>query len=181
MSSRPLPAALALALIVGLLGACTSHSSGRSASSTPSPTTGSAAVTGVAPGHGSPAAAFAGWLDGAAAARAGAACDYALPSQQTACPDLVARVTTILPNGPMRAGDTYVLGKQALVTLLGTICTNGDCRSNSDRRLGLPANDAGFPTAYQTAVSSDILTDACQKVGGLWYVDLGGVPTNQPI
>ena len=125
--------------------------------------------------------ALAGWVDGAVAGRAGAACNYALPSQQTACPGVVTGVTTILPNGPVRPGDTYVLGTQALVALLGTICTDGDCRSNSDRRLGLPADDAGFATAYQTAVSTDILTDACQKVGGLWYVDLGSVPTNQPV
>jgi len=164
MSPRPVPAALALVLVVGMLGACTARSSGRGASSTPSPTTGSAAVTGVVPGHGTPASALAGWVDGAVAGRAGAACNYALPSQQTACP-----------------GVTYVLGTQALVALLGTICTDGDCRSNSDRRLGLPADDAGFATAYQTAVSTDILTDACQKVGGLWYVDLGSVPTNQPV
>jgi hypothetical protein len=173
-----LPAALALALLVGL-GACSSQRSGQGASST------GAAVVGVAPGHTSPAAAFAGWLDGAAAGKAGAACDYALPSQQASCPALVQQMTTVLPNGPMRTGDTYVLGTRALVALLGTICTSQgahqDCRSNSDRRLGLPANDAGFAAAYQNAATTDILTNACENVGGQWYVDLGPVPTNQPV
>ena len=178
MRSRLLPVAAGVAATAVLLGACSFHPFGLGASPTPPP---NAAVAAVAPGHESPAAAFAGWLDAAAVGRTAAACTYALPSQQQTCPRTMASVATTLPQGPIHVGDTYVQRNEALVSLVGTICTNDDCRSNSNRRLGLPGNDAGFAGAYLQAVNTDILTEGCQKVGGRWYVDLGGVPTTQPV
>jgi hypothetical protein len=139
------------------------------------------AVAGVTPGYSTPAAAVAGFLDAEVAGRMGRACAFARPDQQTSCPRLLHSATTTIPGGPLRIGDTFRLGARALVVPLGTICLDESCRSNKDRRLGLPANEAGFDQAYQTAVGTDILTTGCTKVGSRWYVDLGPLPANQPV
>ncbi|GAC1366416.1 MAG: hypothetical protein NVSMB32_10700 [Actinomycetota bacterium] len=137
-------------------------------------------VAGVAPGNGSPAAAVAGFLDALVGAHPAAACAYVVPSQQAACPGVVTPLGVSIDGDPIRIGETYVLGTQALVVPLGTICV-GQCQTNTNPRLGLPANDAGFADAYKAATDTDILTTACQQVAGKWYVFLGNLPNPSPI
>ncbi|TMK48982.1 MAG: hypothetical protein E6G66_09520 [Actinobacteria bacterium] len=166
-------AAVAAALLGASMGACNSPG-------TTSPP--GAALSGVAPGHGSPGAAFAGWLDAVVGGENARACGYALPAQQTGCPAFLASQQTTLPGGAIRLGDTSIVGDRALIVPIGTVCINGSCRTNTDRRLGLPASKAGFQAAYQTALSTNVLTTGCQRVHGQWYLDLtGAVQPNAPI
>ena len=65
---------------------------------------------------------------------------------------------------------------------IGSVCINGTCRTNTDRRLGLPSSKASFDAAYQTALTTNILTTGCQRVNGQWYLDLtGAIQPNAPI
>jgi hypothetical protein len=160
-----------------LLGACMGACSPSATTSPPG-----AALSGVAPGHGSPGAAFAGWLDAVVGGENARACTYALPDQQAGCPAFLAGQETTLQGGAIRLGDTSIAGDRALIVPLGSVCINGGCRTNTDRRLGLPATKAGFDASYQTALHTNILTTGCERVNGMWYVDLtGAVQPNAPI
>lgn len=139
----------------------------------PSPT--GVAIANVAPGHGSPAGANAGFLNASINGDFDTACSYALPSEQPNCRAVLPTgQNTTVQNGPLTLGNVFISGNQALVTLLGTICAPGvGCVSNTNPNAGLPANTAGFPAAYQNALSNFNLTQPCEQEGGQWYVDLG--------
>ena len=163
--------------VVALLGACMGACSSSGPTSPPG-----AALSGVAPGHGSPGAAFAGWLDAVVESEGAKACTYVLPDQQTGCPALLDSQQTTLEGGSIRLGDTFILGDRALIVPIGSVCINGACRTNTDRRLGLPKSNAGFDAAYQAALTTSILTTGCKRVNGQWYLDLtGAVQPNAPI
>lgn len=127
-------------------------------------------VAGGMPGHGSPAAAFTGFFDAAAAGDVAALCSYVAPGQQARCPAAFGGVTIGPQGAPLRLGQTFTVGTRALVVPLGTICTAGSCTTNADPRLGLPASDAGFDAAYTAATTTDISTVPCEQDGGQWYV-----------
>ena len=139
----------------------------------PSPT--GVAIANVAPGHGSPAGANAGFLNASINGDFDTACSYALPSEQPNCKTVLPNgQNTTVQNGPLTLGNVFTSGNQALVTLLGTICAPGvGCVTNTNPSAGLPANTAGFPAAYQNALSNFNLTQPCEQAGGQWYVDLG--------
>ena len=139
-----------------------------------------AALSGVGPSHGSPGAAFAGWVDAVVKGQLAKACSYVPPDQQTACPGDMARQHTTVQGGPVRLGRTDINGDRALIVPLGTVCINGGCRTNTDPNLGIPHDASGFEAAYQTALRTTILTTPCLRIGGLWFVDLGA-QTNAPV
>lgn len=198
-------AAVAAAVsVVALLGGCTAHHTSSSPTAviplTPSPSASpsaagqaspvpgvsgsplTAAVAGVAPGHGSPAAAYAGFLDAAVAGQIATECTYALPSQQPNCPSVMGGSVTTIPDGPIHIGTVDVVGTQALVVPVGTVCQDGNCLPNSDPNAGIPASSAGFPAAYEQATQTETDPAAgCDLVGGQWYLDLGGPPSSNPV
>lgn len=140
----------------------------------PAPSSTGLAVTGVAPGHGSPAAANAGFLNASVKGDFEGACAYALPSEQPTCKTLLGQSSTAVQGSPLRVGNVVTNGNQALVTLLGTICASGaGCVTNTDPNAGLPANAAAFAAAYENALNNFNLTQPCQQSGGQWYIDLG--------
>lgn len=160
-----------------------SPSSGASRSPAPaSLPSGTPAVSGITPGHGTPAAAYAGWLDAAATGQVATECSYALPSQQPACPVTMANETVTLPDGPLTLGATDIVGSQALVVPVGTVCLDGTCLTNTNPNTGIPTTSAGFPAAYQQATQTE--TDPAagvDEVGGQWYLDLGGSQPSNPV
>ena len=168
MSSRRL-AALLCPIALLFLGACSTRTSPPGA-----------ALSGVSPGHGSPGAAFAGWVDAIVKGQLAKACGYAPPDQQAACPGDMAPQHTTVRGGPVHLGKTDINGDRALIVPVGTVCINGSCRTNTDPTLGIPPDASGFEAAYQTALRTTILTTPCLRIGGLWYVDLGA-QTNAPI
>jgi len=139
-----------------------------------------AALSGVGPGHASPGAAFAGWVDAVVKGQLAKACGYVPPDQQAACPGDMAQQHTTVQGAAVRLGKTDIKGDRALIVPLGTVCINGGCRTNTDPNLGIPPDASGFEAAYQTALRTNILTTPCLRISGLWYVDLGA-QTNAPI
>ncbi|HEU5002190.1 MAG TPA: hypothetical protein VFW71_05350 [Actinomycetota bacterium] len=142
----------------------------------PAPTPTGVAIAKVAPSHATPAGANAGFLDASINGDFDTACSYALPSEQANCQTVLPKgQNTTVQNGPLTLGNVFTSGNQALVTLIGTICAPGvGCVTNTNPSTGLPANTAGFPAAYQDALSNFNLTQPCEQSGGQWYVDLGG-------
>lgn len=186
MRRAPTRLLLALACAGGVLAACGSSAppvagpsglAAASASPVPLVTPG---VDGVAPGHLSPAAAVAGFLDAGALGQVDVLCSYVAPKQQAACPAAFNQVTIGPQGSPVRLGESYVVGTQALVVPLGTICTSGVCTSNRDPRLGLPADNAGFEAAFLAATTTEIMTQPCEQAAGQWYVVALSLPGPPP-
>jgi hypothetical protein len=145
-----------------------------------SPTT--VAVSGVTPGHGSPAAAYAGWLDAAVSGQVATECSYALPSQQPNCPQTMGTASITIPAGPITIGATDIVGTQALVVPVGTVCLDGTCLPNTNPNAGIPASPAQFSAEYDQATQTE--TDPAaglDEVAGQWYLDLGGPQATTPV
>lgn len=133
------------------------------------------------PGHGSPAAAASGFVQGLSQGNGTGACAYVVPDQESAC-------TAALPSSHFTfespgIGNTKTVGDQALVSIISTkacisqTSSTTNCVSNSNPNQGLPSSDSGFASAYSAAQgTSDALTLPMQNVNGQWYVNLG-LPT----
>jgi hypothetical protein len=204
-ASSPARAALVPAIAVAalLLGGCSSPGASRvaprisltpvaplvsigvtpaSPAATPAPTATSPAVTGISPGHGSPAQAYAGFLDAAVEGQVATECSYVLPSQQPTCPAIMNGSSTTIEGPPVRIGTVDIVGSQALVVPVGTVCQNGTCLPNSNPDAGIPSSAAGFTDAYNQATQTGTDPDAgCGEVAGQWYLDLGGTPSINPV
>ncbi|HLI57294.1 MAG TPA: hypothetical protein VKY26_09740 [Actinomycetota bacterium] len=188
--------AIALAVLVSLASACASKSAAPPPSLplTPSPTASPApapdptsspvpaAVSGVSPGHASPAAAYAGYLDAAALGQVSTECSYVLPSQQPSCPQVMNGATVTIQGAPITIGTVDVVGTQALVVPVGTVCLDGHCLPNTDPNAGIPSDSSGFTHAYNQATQTE--TDPAaglDQVNGQWYLDLGGPAGSNPV
>jgi hypothetical protein len=147
-------------------------------SATASPT--SQPSSSVAPGHGSPSAAVAGFygteLAGDWSASTGA-CSYVEPNAQSVC----AGATSGYPagSGSFQIHATVTQGSEALVEVTGTLSVPGSPTvSNSSPTSGMPSSGADFEAVYQHLVNSPdetIMSPApCVEVDGQWYVAVGG-------
>lgn len=116
---------------------------------------------------------MAGLVNASSAGQPAAACAFVTPTEQTACPDVLAEDPLIVQGAAVRIGNTDINGSQALVVPLGTICLSGGCLTNADPSAGLPAAGTSFADAYARGASSADDPDIdCVLVGGSWYVDL---------
>ncbi|MGH2717107.1 MAG: hypothetical protein ACRDJU_00815 [Actinomycetota bacterium] len=141
-----------------------------------------AAVSGVTPGHGSPAAAYAGYLDAAVQGQVATECTYVLPSQQPSCPQTMNEATITIDGPPITIGTVDVVGTQALVVPVGTVCIDGTCLPNTDPNAGIPSSAAGFTDDYNNATQTETdPTAGLDEVSGQWYLDLGGPPAGNPV
>jgi hypothetical protein len=155
---------------------CTSPAS----SPSPSPTTtGSPTATGVAPGHGSPAAAVAGLYNSELAgdwSDTKGACSYVQPAAQAICASATSGQGSA--SGSFQIHATVTQGTEALVEVTGTLSAPGSPTvSNSDPSSGMPSSAADFQTVYANLVNSPatIMSPApCVKVHGQWYAAVGG-------
>lgn len=156
----------------------------RTPDATPDPGTNTSpnpAVSGVAPGHGSPAAAYAGYLDAATQGQVATECSYVLPSEQPVCPQLMSEATVAVEGSPITIGTVDTVGTQALLVPLGTVCVDGSCLPNTDPNAGIPSSSAGFTQAYNQATQTETdPTASLGQVSGQWYLDLGTSPDASP-
>jgi hypothetical protein len=131
-------------------------------------------------GHGDPAQAAVGFLQAATADNGAAACSYVSPAQSSVCTSAFSSGTSTISVRNLRIGATTISGDRALVTALGTLCTNSSgkvCFDSTNRTAGQPATMDSFDEAY-SAVESGSSADndpaiPCARVNGRWYVDLG--------
>lgn len=180
-------------LLAGALGGChagstpASRSAGgssptRPASTAPTPAAASptptapavTVVSGVEPGQSTPQAAAAAFIDANANSDIPSACRYVVPPEQGTCPAFIA-AATLGAVAPVTIGKTDIVGDQAIVTAVGKLCTTQACQLNTDPSTGQPTTSAGFPAAYLDAANGVSLGRpdlACQKIGGLWYIEL---------
>jgi MFS family permease len=123
-------------------------------------------------GHGSPQAAVKGFIGNALQNNWAGACNYEIPSGQSACSsDAPAQ-----QSGYLAVGDGIISGQQALVPVSGTVCKYGDCETVSGN--GIPAGTS-FQAAYLQAtnlVNQVPNLVACEEVGGKWYVEIPFIP-----
>ncbi|HWD08432.1 MAG TPA: hypothetical protein VHA57_04985 [Actinomycetota bacterium] len=161
---------------------------GPSTPATPGPTaspgasSATAAVAGVTPGHGTPAAAYAGYLDAATQGQVATECSYVLPSQQPSCPQTMNENTVTIQGPPITIGTVDIVGNQALLVPVGTVCVDGTCLPNSDPSTGIPTSPAGFTHAYDLATQTETdPTAGLGEVNGQWYLDLGGAEPSNPV
>lgn len=133
-----------------------------------------------AAGHGSPAAATVGFLQGATANRGAEACTYVAPFQSSVCAAAFSSGTSTISVQNLHVGATTLSGARALVTALGTLCTTSGgkvCFESTDRTAGQPATKDSFDEAYSAVESGSSPNNdpaiPCTQVNGQWYVDLG--------
>jgi len=127
-----------------------------------------------APGHDSPRAAAAGFLQGLAAGDPFKACDYVDPDQQGNC--LSAFNGTQSISGGWSVGEQLVRHHSALVVgLFDRFCIADQCQTNTDPHAGLTAAASDFAGAYERAQEAGKnVVVACVWSNGEWYVE-GGV------
>lgn len=134
----------------------------------------------AAAGHDSPAAATVGFLQGATANRGAQACSYVTPAQNPVCAAAFSSGTSTISVKNLHVGATTISGARALVTALGTLCTNSGgkvCFDSTDKTAGQPATKDSFDEAYSAVESGSSPNNdpaiPCTQVNGQWYVDLG--------
>lgn len=141
-------------------------------------------------GHGSPAQAAAGFIEGLTSSTPSNACNFVQPKFQTTCKSLIGTVKFTASG--FAVGNTFTAsgGTRALVTVLvSNACvsttnapTTSTCISNSNVNADLPSSDAGFNAAFNATFNTQIgKTVACENVGGSWYVAFqasGGIGTS---
>jgi hypothetical protein len=132
-----------------------------------------------AAGHGSPAAAVVGFLQGLANNNVASACSYAAPNEQSQCNAGFAKGVSVTQSG-FGTGNTFTDGNQALVVLVassycigaGSAPTTTTCFSNSDPNKDLPSSAAGFQSALNVAFGSSVSPlAAAVQVNGQWYAE----------
>jgi hypothetical protein len=163
---RPL-ACLAGAALAGMLASCSAN-----APNVP--------VTHPAAGHGSPAAATAGFFQRLAAGDK-AACTYVIPDDGPLCM-LAVQAATVKLTG-FGVGEVTIGGSEALVSVVGRLCvTEGSsttCSTNSDDTIGQPAGGSpkAFASLYRAATAGVAIAKGaipCEEEKGKWYVSLLG-------
>lgn len=137
------------------------------------------AGSGVAPGHGSPAAAVAGLLASEVAGDWSAstgACSYVQPDAQSTCAALEGGNPAA--SGQYQIGATDTQGTEALVEVTGVFSAPGSpTLSNSDPTSGMPGSSADFQTVFDSLVGnadSVLSPEPCIELNGQWYADIGG-------
>jgi hypothetical protein len=117
------------------------------------------------------AAAAQGFVDGLQQHDTAKACSYADPSSQAECKADLGKVDYKASN--VKLGKTVVQGQQALVTILGTFCVQGQCHTYTNPDSGLPNSTTTFAQAFKTAQnSSDDAANPLVEQDGHWYADL---------
>lgn len=131
-------------------------------------------------GHGSPAAATVGFLQGATANKGAEACSYVPPGQTSVCTSAFSSGTSTISVQNLHIGATTTSGDRALVTALGTLCTTSSgkvCFDSTDKTAGQPATKDSFDEAYSAVESGSSQNNdpaiPCTQINGQWYVDLG--------
>ncbi|MDQ2724749.1 MAG: hypothetical protein M3Y36_04560 [Actinomycetota bacterium] len=140
----------------------------------------SSAAKPPAPGHSSPAAAAVGFLQAATAERGSEACSYVVPAQMSVCAAAFSPGTSTISVNNLHVGATTIAANRALVTALGTLCTNSSgkvCFDSTDANAGQPGATGNFDEAYSAVESGSSSNNdpaiPCTQVSGQWYVDLG--------
>src|ERR1700761_4360837 len=135
----------------------------------------------VAPGRGSPGAAFTGSLAALSSTDPATFCDYVYVGPDTSC---------TVPSGPVprnqlpygvsfKIGYVAISGTRALVGFTGKVCSPGaipECMANINPPLGFSAGNT-FAALWAQAVSlrsvsatSFYRLQPCVEAGGKWYV-----------
>ena len=132
------------------------------------------------PGHASPGAAAVGFLQAATANKGTEACSYVVPAQASVCAAAFSSGTSTISVQNLHVGATTTSGNRALVTALGTLCTNSSgkvCFNSTNKTAGQPAANTSFDEAYSAVESGSSPNNdpaiPCTQVNGQWYVDLG--------
>jgi hypothetical protein len=135
----------------------------------------------VAPGRGSPGAAFTGSLAALSSTDPATFCDYVYVGPDTSC---------TVPSGPVprnqlpygvsfKIGYVAISGTRALVGFTGKVCSPGaipECMANTNPALGFSAGNT-FAALWTQAVSLHSVSatsfyrlQPCVEAGGKWYV-----------
>jgi len=134
----------------------------------------------VAPGHGSPGAAFAGSVAAVSSKDPATFCDYE-DDVSSRCKAVLSEIPrNQLPYGvSLKIGYVAVSGTRALVGFTGKMCWPGTipaCVANTNPALGFSAGGT-FAALWAKAVNLDSVSatsfyrmQPCVEVGGKWYV-----------
>ena len=135
---------------------------------------GGTASLSVAPGHASPEAVLAGFIQAIEGKNLPSICQYFAPSAQSQCKSSIGSVAknsiTIEGAG---IGHSRRQGDRALVVLLADkYCGGTKCYSNHDPNAGLPHGSETFTSAWNKAQSGSSKDPAApmQLVNGKWYL-----------
>ncbi|MGH3166712.1 MAG: hypothetical protein ACRDN0_12580 [Trebonia sp.] len=136
----------------------------------------------VASGHGSPGAAFAGFLAALSAKDPTAACDYLYLGLASRCDPEMSRIPRrLLPYGvSVEIGYVAIDGKRALLGFTGKICSPGAtprCLANTDP-AAIFSTGKSFAALWTQALSPDGSPSVytllpCAEAGGKWYYGAG--------
>ena len=136
----------------------------------------------VAPGHGSPGAAFTGSLAALSSRNPATFCDYVDVSVGSAsrCKALFSEVprNQLTYGVSFKIGYVAISGTRAVVGFTGKICLRGampECMANTNPSVGFSAGKT-FAALWTQAVSLDFVSatssyrlQPCVEVGGKWY------------
>ncbi len=97
-----------------------------------------------------------------------ALCQLVVPSLQSECTP--SGVTG--NSGHAQAVNQVIQGDEALVSVTGQYCSNGECSTLSDPTQGMPGNGVTFDEAFAAATAADapLSPAALEQVNGTWYV-----------
>jgi hypothetical protein len=131
-------------------------------------------------GHATPQAAVTGFMQGLSQGARGA-CFYVAPDDLLSCAQAFTSSVSF-SFSDLRIGEITERGSQALVSVLGGFCAkvNGTttCSTNKNVEAGQPRGQSAsaFDAAYDptSALTLGKRAIPCEKVDGLWYVDLVG-------
>ena len=135
----------------------------------------------VAPGHGSPGAAFTGSVAALSSKDPATFCDYVSVSSVSRCKAVFSKAPrNQLPySASFKIGYVAISGTRALAGFTGKICWPGalpECMANTNPTLGFSAGDT-FAALWTKAVRLDFVSTTslyrlqpCVDVGGKWYV-----------
>ncbi len=134
-------------------------------------------------GSATPSDAVTGLIAGLLANSAQQACQYVLPSQQSACEagtDPAFLAITGYSGSATVVGQT-VSDDEALVEVTGSLCitksgnsAGPQCAGNNEASTGMPSGTTTFASAYTAALTTPNLSPfPCQQVDGKWYVSSG--------
>ncbi len=128
----------------------------------------------AAPGHDSPQAVLAGFIQAIKGKNLQSLCQYVAPASQSQCRSSLGAVKSgsITVEGAS-IGNVSRQGNRALVVLIADkYCAGGKCYSNHDPNAGLPRGSETFNAAWskaQTGTSQDPAAPV-QMVNGKWYL-----------
>lgn len=134
---------------------------------------------GISPGHATPEAAVAGFLQGLAGPEAQAGCAYVLQAESSGC-NSEFRGDKITFSGLGFGNSAAYKGELALVVVTGNVCVRLAshpssaplCFTNTDKSQGLPKSDESFSAAFTASPNILVGTIACERANGQWFVTL---------